>query len=121
MKKYIYSLAVAALAILGSACSDEIRGVDGNGTLALNTSLNSDLRVVSRATEEELAESATIWIANDKGVVRSYNGISEVPASIDLVTGSYKALAWAGDSVSASFDKRCYKGYTEFTFGGPVR
>ncbi|MDE6207290.1 MAG: DUF4493 domain-containing protein [Muribaculaceae bacterium] len=115
MKKYIYSLAVAALAILGSACSDEIRGVDGNGTLALNTSLNSDLRVVSRATEEELAESATIWIANDKGVVRSYNGISEVPASIDLVTGAYKALAWAGDSVSASFDKRCYKGYTEFT------
>lgn len=107
-------IAAAAVIVLAASCSDERQDTAGQGKLILNTNINSDLTVVSRATQEELADGATIWIANEKGVVRSYKGISQVPASIDLVTGQYKAIAWAGDSVSASFDSRCYKGATPF-------
>ena len=71
--------------------------------------------VVSRANESaDLASNCLIWISNSKGLVREYNGIDNVPDRINLVTGHYIAEAWAGDSVSASFDKRWFKGRTEF-------
>ena len=63
----------------------------------------------SRTPEEnaELAAKTTIWISNSKGVVRKYNGIDEVPVGgFPLLTGSYVAEAWAGDSVPASFTDR---------------
>lgn len=115
MKMIKYIIAASALVAMTASCSDDRNGVAGEGKLKLNTTLNSDLTVVSRATEDELKESAVIWIANEKGVVRSYEGVANVPSSINLVTGAYKAMAWAGDSVSASFDKRCYKGVEEFS------
>ncbi|MDE6368450.1 MAG: PCMD domain-containing protein, partial [Muribaculaceae bacterium] len=38
----------------------------------------------------------------------------EIPANDWLVAGDYVAEAWAGDSVSASFDKRWFKGREQF-------
>lgn len=88
---------------------------DGEGKVVITTSVRSDVKVASRAiTGEELNEKLILWIANDKGVVRNYSGASQVPASIGLLSGRYKALAWTGDSIPASFDARCFKGYTEF-------
>ncbi len=112
-KKYIYLAAIGA-ATLAAACSEEKFDASGKGSLALSATLSSDVEVVSRATDQELAESCKILISNEKGLVRRYNGIAEVPATIDLVTGSYVAEAYAGDSVSASWDKRFFKGREDF-------
>lgn len=122
MKKYINFcaslLAVAAL----SACSDTyIPGFagDGEGRVMLTAKVNSDVKVVSRAgeTNDELAAKTKIWISNSRGQVqKKYNSFNEVPATgIMLASGQYVAEAWAGDSVSASFDKRYFKGRSEFS------
>lgn len=113
MKKSLIYFAGAAV-LLASACSEEQFNTEGQGKIALRTSVNSDVEVVSRASEQELADNCMIWISSEKGLVRRYNNLSEVPASIDLVTGRYIAEAWTGDSVSASWDKRWFKGREEF-------
>lgn len=114
MKKFNLYIAAAAAMML-TACSEENFDVQGEGFIALQTSINSDMEVVSRATTDELVASCRVWISSDKGLVRRYDALADVPASIPLVTGSYVAEAWAGDSVSASFDTRYFKGYQPFT------
>jgi hypothetical protein len=120
MKKYItYCASIMALAAL-SACSDTFNFSeegDGEGRLMLKANINSDVVVKSRAgeTNDELAKSTLIWISNDKGAVYKYEGIDQVPAAgIKLVSGNYIAEAWAGDSVSASWDSRYFKGREDF-------
>lgn len=121
MKKYIkYCASLMAVAAL-SACSDtfmpETEG-DGEGRLMLKATVNSDVAVVSRAgeTNDELNKSALIWISNSTGAVKKFNGIDEIPPTgIMLLSGNYIAEAWAGDSVSASWDSRYFKGRQEFT------
>ncbi len=118
MKKY-YSLAalvLAATALIG--CSDDRDfSVSTEGNLILSATYNSDVTIASRATlEEELSDSTLIWISSEKGLVRKFDGLDELPADgIKLVSGDYIAEAWAGDSVSASFDKRYFKGRQPFT------
>lgn len=114
MKKFELYIAAGCLAVVAAACSEERFDVGGEGSLVLNTTLNSDLKVESRATQEELGASAMIWISNDKGLVRRYNGIENVPTQIDLVAGHYIAEGWTGDSVPASFESRWFKGRQEF-------
>ena len=87
---------------------------EGEGSISISTSINTDVEVVSRTSTDELAENCLIWISNSKGLVRQYNGADEVPAKVALLSGHYVAEAWAGDSVSASFDKRWFKGRQEF-------
>lgn len=116
MKTFNYILGAAAALLLASCSQDDIAS-DGQGKVALNATVSTDVDVVSRITDEEsaaLAENAVIWISNSKGLVRQYSGMAQVPASIDLLTGSYIAEVWAGDSVSASFDARCFYGRQEF-------
>ena len=55
-----------------------------------------------------------VYIENSKGVIRKYKGIDNIPAEIRLRVGSYVAEAWSGDSVSASFDSKFYRGYQAF-------
>ena len=110
------ALLVAGVALTG--CSDEVSlDRSGEGRIYLRTKVSTDVKVVSRAATEnaELASAATIWISGQKGLVRKYNGIDEVPADgIQLVAGNYVAEAWTGDSVAASFDTRWFKGREEF-------
>ncbi|MDE7120188.1 MAG: DUF4493 domain-containing protein, partial [Muribaculaceae bacterium] len=121
-KNILYSLALlAAGAAALTGCSDT-PGYDlddqGEGRVYLHTAINSDVKVVSRAPEEnaELASKTTIWISNAKGLVRQYQSIDEVPvAGVPLLAGGYVAEAWAGDSVPASFTDRWFKGRQEFT------
>lgn len=117
------SILLAALALTGltaatlaTGCSDEREVLGGQGTLAISASIGSDVRVVSRAaTEQELSDKAIIWISNSKGAVRKYTGLNSVPAGgIRLTSGSYVAEGWTGDSVSASFDSKWFKGREEF-------
>lgn len=116
MKNINLYMTGAALLLFSAACSEtEQFGTDGEGRLALATSVSSDMNVVSRASEQELADGCMVWISNDKGLVYRYEGLDNVPSSISLLSGRYVAEAWTGDSVSASFDKRWFKGREEFT------
>lgn len=120
MKK-ILILSSVALAMLATACDDDVRLADGGeGRLVLSPEIKSDVRVVSRAAadEDQLRESLILWISNNKGPVRKYVGEANVPAEEWLAAGKYLAEAWAGDSVSASFDKRWFKGSAEFEIHG---
>ena len=119
MKSTLKLLALSAIAAtaLGSCSSDEeIFDVDGQGTVFFSATLNSDLKSRASATDDELRESCLLWISNsDKNLVREYMGLDNFPDNGEkLVAGHYTALAWAGDSVPASFTDRYFTGSQEF-------
>lgn len=118
MKK-ITSFLIAATAIASftfTGCKDEsMFNENGEGRLVIKTAINSDVETVSRAySDEELGNSCVIYLSSDKGLIRKFKGINEVPGEIWLATGHYVAEAWAGDSVSASFDSKFFKAYQPF-------
>lgn len=120
MKKiYLISAGIAA-AMAFAACSDNINYGEGQGNVRFSTSVHSDMTVVSRALTAEdeaaLGESTMVWISNDKGLIRRYNTLSELPTEpVGLKAGRYVAEGWAGDSVPASWDQRWFKAYVPFT------
>lgn len=121
MKNYI-SFGASLLALVAlSACSDNFapaEETEGEGRVMIKATVNSDVVVKTRAgeTNDELAKSTLIWISNAKGAVYKFKGIDQVPAGgVKLLSGNYVAEAWAGDSVSASFDSRFFKGREEFS------
>ena len=87
-KSYIY-IAGATMLTLAAACAEEKFDGFGSGKVALSATLNSDMEVESRASEQELRDGCEIWISSEKGLVRKYKGVDNIPASVDLVTGSY--------------------------------
>lgn len=120
MKKFsIFGVSLLAVAAL-SSCADTFNPAEdgeGEGRLMLKATINSDVKIKTRAgqTNDELAKSTVIWISNAGGAVCKYNGIDEVPtAGIKLLSGRYVAEAWAGDSVSADWEKRYFTGREEF-------
>ena len=118
MKKILFYGALLAMPVITllSSCSEDKDEFRGEGRVFINTAISSDVKVVSRDASEDLASSCIVWISSEKGLVRKYEGINNVPADgIKLVGGRYIAEAWAGDSVSASWDARYYKGRQEFT------
>ena len=116
MKKIIYYSALLAMTGMAmTGCQDDTKAYRGDGRVFINTSINSDVKVESRATAEDLSSSCIIWISSEKGLVRKYQGVENVPVEgIKLSAGHYVAEAWAGDSVSASWDARYYKGAQGF-------
>lgn len=112
-KKIVPFLGVAAALAGGlTGCSEEQTLAVGEGTIYVSTRVNSDVVVESRAAaEEELAATTKVWIYSDRGVVRKYNTIDEVPAGgIKLVSGDYTVKAWAGTLSYASFTDRWFEG-----------
>lgn len=114
MNKKIFSymsMTVAMAAAVMTGCSEEQTIPVGEGTMYLSTRVNSDVKVESRAeVEEGLAESTKVWIYSDRGVVRKYNGMAEIPNGIKLVAGTYTVKAWAGTLEYASFESRWFEG-----------
>lgn len=106
------------MAVTASCSDDERYTAAGHGRVIVDTQIRQTTATVSRAAaadEDYLNSSLILWISNDRGPVRKYNGLDKIPSGGDwLVSGRYLAEAWAGDSVSASFDKRWFKGSTEF-------
>ncbi|MCM1449657.1 MAG: DUF4493 domain-containing protein [Clostridiales bacterium] len=123
MKK-IYFIAVGAmLPILMGSCNDDYNVQDADqGRLLLRASVSTDITKSRALTDEEsqkLSDECLIWISSEKGLVRKYDGISNVPTDgIWLAGGRYVAEAWAGDSVPASWDARYYKGVEPFNING---
>lgn len=120
MKKITSFLGLGACLVLSLAgCSNEDIILSGEGRVLISAKVNSDVKIASRAdlldSEDELAAQCMVWISNSKGVVRRFQGLDNIPASgITLLSDHYVAEAWTGDSVSASWDKRWYKGMAEF-------
>ena len=108
-------LGMAILACCLFGCMDDYAPSEGQGRLMVSASVSDDAASVSRSDNGELAEKALIWISNNKGLVRKFQGVAQVPADgIWLLSGDYVAEAWTGDSVPASYDKRYYTGYEPF-------
>lgn len=100
------------------SCNEKNLVEEGEGALQLKVSLKGDLPVVSTRTtltDEELLAKCRIYIRNDKGLVRKYASLEEMPERVMLVADNYKAEVIAGDSVAASFTDSYYKGSSEFT------
>lgn len=116
-KYYITAVTVLAAAALTGCSDDRDFSLNNEGSVILSATYNSDVTIASRgALEEELSASTLIWISSEKGLVRKFNGLGELPADgIKLISGNYIAEAWAGDSVPASFDKRYFKARQPFT------
>ncbi len=118
--KLISAAAVAALALAAASCADDYAYNLGEGRVAVQATLNSDVKVVSRSDADELresyGESLILWLTKPgEGPVRQYQGIDNLPSeAITLPSGNYVAEAWAGDSVSASWDARYFKAQTPF-------
>lgn len=106
------SLAVSTL----TSCNDEQQLLNGIGRVMISTKINSDVKVVSRAaTESDLNDKLIVWISNEAGVIRKYNGYNNIPADgIPMVNDHYIVEGWTGDSISASWDSKYYKGREEF-------
>lgn len=123
MKKYLYlaPALLAASSLMLTGCSDDDSVfADGQGSVTIKATLSGDVKVESRTDAEELralyGESLTLWLTKPgEGPVRRYEGLDNLPTDpVTLPSGQYVAEAWAGDSVSASFDSKYFKGYVPF-------
>lgn len=88
---------------------------EGEGIVRLNTKINSIITRADEASSDPLRENCVVYISNEKGLIYKEKGLDNVKESFTLKAGKYVAEAWTGDSVSASFDKKFYRGYEPFT------
>lgn len=116
--KFLGAGVVIASFVSLPSCHDDQALVGGHGVLKVSAKIKSEIvenKPASRANIDELSDKCLIHIYNNKGLVRRYLGLSTMPADgIKLVSDHYRINAWAGDSVSASFDHQYYKGHDEF-------
>lgn len=119
-KNIILSLSGVVLGSVMQSCVSEEQFGSGDGQLSLITEIKGDIKVETRAgqnltTNASLRENCVVYIESNKGVVRKFIGLDNVPTSpISLKQGHYIAEAWTGDSVSASFTSKFYRGKEEF-------
>lgn len=104
-----------SMAVLTQSCvSDMPFGYgDGEGTLRMQLVVNSDL-TRAETDQEYLASKCIVYISGSNGLLYQYSSLGEVPEAIKLKSGHYVAEAWTGDSVTASFDKKFFRGYQPF-------
>lgn len=116
MKKIlsITAIALSSLASLLTSCKSE-DDLSGTGHVNFKVAINSDV-VLNRADDGTLAQNCTIYVYNSENLIRKYHSLDELPSEgLTLVSGDYKVMAWAGDSVAASFTSKYFKGETPFT------
>ena len=125
MKKSIKFLTLSAVALTATSllpsCSMDQPFGDTNeeGALTISTEFRSNTvkhatRALTTEQTEALREKCVVYIENSKGVIRKYRGVDNIPQSIKLKYGDYVCNAWSGDSVSASFDSKFYRGQEKF-------
>lgn len=112
---------IGAVSAMAVSCSDDKDSLVGEGQIMINPSisvkaLEQESRAITAEEQAQLEESLKLHIFNSEGAIRSYTGLSNVPTGpIALLSGDYKIMAWAGDSASADYEKRFFKGETTFT------
>lgn len=117
--KYLFrgGLVVGLMIGMQSCVSEDPFPSGGEGTLRLSTEIRSEVTTRSSELTQDasLREKCVVYIETTRGVIRKYKGVDNIPALISLKSGKYLAEGWTGDSVSASFDKKFYRGKEEFT------
>lgn len=104
------------------ACRQENRYLgEGEGALNLQVTMGEAVEVVSRTSLgneeiEALKNDCKVRIYEGDKLIRKYSSWSSVPEKIDLSAGTdYRVRVVAGDSVSASLDKKYYEGVETFS------
>lgn len=120
-KSYLlYSFALAIGSIMIPSCTSEAPFMPmEEGHVTFTTEMHSDVDIVTRGldddTKKKLEENLTIYIESGKGVIRKYTGKNNLPNNLSLTAGDYAIEGWTGDSVSASYNQKFYRGYQAFT------
>lgn len=118
--QYIGIITLLAGGIALQSCSQQEPDTASEGELSITTNiltrLSGDDSSTGTGSEEEtqestLAEKCVVYISGKAGLLHKWKGLENVPASIVLKGGEYVVEAWSGDSVSASFDKKFYRGH----------
>ncbi len=111
--KHLLITAVVAWGMLSCDSAEPMVETQEQGaiTLAATFDSRSDLDI----DPDELATTCNISIISSRGILRQYHGVDQISEPLWLATGEYQAVATAGDSVSASWEARYYKGITPFT------
>lgn len=121
MKKISKVLFMLSGVVLGSSMqsciSEEPFDSGKDASLSLRAEIRTD--VVTRANNvtnnADLREKCVVYIESSKGVIRKFIGLDNLPQTpLTLKQGHYVAEGWTGDSVSASYDKKFYRGYQDF-------
>lgn len=104
------------------ACRQENRYLgEGEGALSLQVTMGEAVEVVSRTSLgneeiEALKNDCKVRIYEGDKLIRKYSSWSSVPEKIDVSAGTdYRVRVVAGDSVSASLDKKYYEGVETFS------
>lgn len=108
--------------LLWGCTSEAPFDTDGQGIVRLRTVVNSiTTRAEGETTSESqaLSDKCVVYISrkngnSNDGLVYKKVGLDNVDSQITLKSGNYVAEAWTGDSVTASFDKKFYRGYQPF-------
>lgn len=113
MPKRYFKYYLTAITVISFIACSEKDTLNGEGMLHLKVGVTDQVKVTTRSMTDELQDSlqrhCTIGILNEKGTVRRYKGVNELPEALYLSAGSYTALVTAGDSVPASFETVYYK------------
>lgn len=123
MKFFKNNLKVIVICLSGlslSACVSEepIDSENGAETLVkFNVDINNAVtRTVDDSETSSLLNNCVLYISNSQGLLHKWQGIDNIPATgVYLKYGQYVAEAWAGDSISASFESKFYGGTTGFS------
>lgn len=121
MKNLISKILTGVVAVttltLWSCSSENPFDTEGMGTVRLHTVVNSiTTRTIDSSEETALRENCVVFVSEkDKGLVYKEKGLDNVKDQISLKAGQYVAEAWSGDSVSASFSSKFYRGYETFS------
>ncbi|MDE7410207.1 MAG: DUF4493 domain-containing protein, partial [Muribaculaceae bacterium] len=106
---------ISAASVLWSCSAENPFDNNGNGTIQLRTVVNSiTTRAEDGTDQSSLEDKCVVYISGKEGLLYKKQGLGNVDSQIILKAGSYVAEAWTGDSVSASFDKKFYRGYQPF-------
>lgn len=117
--KVLLGLLASGFAIAGltQSCISDMPFADGEGegTLRMQLVVNSDLTRADDEDDDSLRSKCVVYLSGKEGLLYKYQGLENVPQSLKLKSGSYVAEAWTGDSVTASFDKRFFRGVQPVT------
>lgn len=121
IKNNLLSAALGSLLAAGMASCASESPFDGNGEALVVMNVTVDSRVTRVDNEDALRENCVIYVSKtgDKGgLLHKWKGVDNIQNPLYLKYGSYVAEAWAGDSVSASFDKKFFYGRVPFDVNG---
>lgn len=118
MKKIYRNVAIWLLAALGASsatsCTDESASL-GQGSVLFNIDVDEQVEVKTRSVNTaELEKNCVLYVYQGNNIVRKYRGVSRLEELV-LYSGQYKAEAYAGEYMPASFDKQYFEGSNEFT------